>query len=156
MKNNMLTMVVVGALSLTACTPNTGNKEFMGTATGAVLGGVAGAQFGKGTGQLVGVGLGALLGSMIGSEVGKSLDRADLAYAEQANQRAYSAPIGQTISWNNPDTGHSGTVTPIRDGSTSDGRYCREYTQTIYVGGQKESGHGTACREPDGTWQIMR
>ena len=155
MKTKMLTLLVLSTLALTACMENTGNKEMMGTATGAILGGVAGAQFGKGTGQLVGVGLGALLGSMVGSEFGKSLDKADLAYADRASERAATAPVGQTISWNNPQSGNSGTITPTRDGTRSDGRYCREYTQTIYVGGQKQSGVGQACRNPDGTWDVI-
>ena len=155
MKIKLLTLLAIGTLSLTACMENTGNKEMMGTATGAVLGGLAGAQFGKGTGQLVGVGLGAMLGGMLGSEVGKSLDKADLAYADRATQRAYSAPIGETISWNNPDSGNSGSITPVKDGRTSGGRYCREYSQTIYVDGRQQTGYGQACQNPDGTWQIV-
>ena len=156
MKTKMLTLMVLATLSLSACMEDAGNKEMLGTATGAILGGVAGAQFGKGSGQLVGVGLGALLGSMVGSEFGKSLDKADMAYANSASERAATAPVGQTISWNNPQSGNSGTITPVRDGTASDGRYCREYTQTIYVGGQKQSGVGQACRNPDGSWAIVK
>ena len=48
-----------------------------------------------------------------------------------------------------------GTVTPSREGRTNDGRYCREYQSSIYVGGKYEQGVGTACRNPDGTWQIV-
>lgn len=155
MKLKFLAVLLMASLSLTACMEQAGSKQTLGTATGAILGGVAGAQFGKGTGQLVGVGLGALLGSLVGSEIGQSLDRADLAYANQATQRAYQAPIGETISWNNPQSGHSGTITPIREGNSTAGRYCREYTQTIYVGGRQQSGHGTACQSPDGTWEIV-
>lgn len=33
--------------------------------------------------------------------------------------------------------------------------YCREYTKTIRVGGQMESGYGTACLQPDGAWEIV-
>lgn len=156
MKIKLLALLVISTLSLSACMENMGNKEMMGSATGAVLGGVAGAQFGKGTGQLVGVGLGALLGTMVGSEFGKSLDKADLAYANQAQQQAAVAPVGQAIAWNNPQTGNSGTITPTRDGTTNTGRYCREYTQTIMVGGQKQSGVGQACRNPDGSWEIVK
>jgi surface antigen len=131
------------------------SKQTGGTAIGAVLGGLAGSQFGSGKGQLVGTGVGVLLGALAGGELGKSLDRADVAYAQQAQQRAYSAPIGQTISWNNPNSGNSGTYTPIRDGRTSSGNYCREYQQTIYVGGQQQTATGQACQNPDGTWNIV-
>lgn len=33
--------------------------------------------------------------------------------------------------------------------------YCREYTKTIRVGGNLESGYGRACLRPDGSWEIV-
>jgi hypothetical protein len=33
--------------------------------------------------------------------------------------------------------------------------YCREYTGTIYVGGRAQQGYGTACLQPDGSWQVV-
>jgi len=132
-----------------------GNKQLAGTGLGAIGGGLAGAQFGKGTGQLWATGAGVLLGALLGSEIGASLDNADRAAAAQAQQRAYNAPIGQTINWNNPNSRNSGTYTPIRDGYATGGAYCREYQQTIVVGGRTEQGVGTACRQPDGTWKIV-
>src|SRR5689334_13384189 len=33
---------------------------------------------------------------------------------------------------------------------------CREYRQTITVGGQPREARGTSCRQPDGTWRIVR
>ena len=36
----------------------------------------------------------------------------------------------------NPDTGHYGTVTPLRTFQDAGGQYCREFQQTITVGGQ--------------------
>ncbi|HRK97340.1 MAG TPA: RT0821/Lpp0805 family surface protein [Alphaproteobacteria bacterium] len=156
MKMKFLALLVLVSLSMTACMENTGNKQMVGSATGAVLGGVAGAQFGKGTGQLVGVGVGALLGTLIGSELGKSLDQADRMYANQAQSKAYSAPLNETISWNNPDSGHSGTITPVKEGySNTSGSLCREYSQTIYVDGRQQTGYGRACQNPDGSWQIV-
>lgn len=32
---------------------------------------------------------------------------------------------------------------------------CREYTRTIYIGGQPQQGFGTACLQPDGSWQVV-
>lgn len=37
----------------------------------------------------------------------------------------------------------------------ADDEYCREYTRTIYVGGMQKQGYGTACLQPDGSWQIV-
>lgn len=161
MKKFGLICMSVAALGLAACNTTgqgTGavSKQTMGGLGGAVLGGVAGSQFGKGSGQLWMTGAGVLLGALVGSEIGSSLDRADLAYANQANQRAYKAPVGETVRWNNPETGNYGSVTPTRDGYSSAGRYCREYQQTIVVGGKTESGYGQACQQPDGSWEIVK
>jgi surface antigen len=163
-RNIILMTALVAGTVLTGCAGydnsygnNSGgiSKQTGGTAIGAVLGGLAGSQFGDGKGQLVGTGVGVLLGALAGGELGKSLDRADVAYAQQAQQRAYTAPVGQTISWNNPQSGNSGTYTPVRDGRTNSGAYCREYQQTIYVGGQQQTATGQACQNPDGTWRVI-
>ncbi len=37
----------------------------------------------------------------------------------------------------------------------SGGRYCREYTRTITVGRELYEGYGTACMQPDGSWEIV-
>ncbi|MEQ8354145.1 MAG: hypothetical protein RH942_01295 [Kiloniellaceae bacterium] len=70
-----------------------------------------------------------------------------------AQQRAVSAPIGETIRWN--DGGAYGSVVPTREGSDGSGRYCREFQQEVIVGNRNQSGYGVACRQPDGAWQIV-
>ncbi len=143
-------------LALGACADGAGQKEVAGTLIGAGIGGLAGSQVGKGTGQLVAVGAGAVLGALMGGEVGRSLDKADRLYAARnAQETLESAPIGTTNTWVNPDTGHSGTHTPTQTWQTDDGRYCREFQQTVTIGGQTEEAHGRACREEDGTWKIV-
>lgn len=132
-----------------------GQKQTAGAVLGGVAGGLAGSRFGGGTGKLAMVGLGTLLGAYLGSEAGASLDRADLAYADQAAGRAYGAPVGSTIRWNNPDSGNYGSYTPIRDGYSASGEYCREFESTIAIQGRLEQGVGTACRQPDGRWRIV-
>ena len=65
-------------------------------------------------------------------------------------------PVGQTIQWNNPDSGHTGTVTPVRDGTnTRTGAYCREYQTTITVEGQTQDAYGTACQTENGQWEVV-
>lgn len=131
-------------------------KQTGGAVLGGVGGAVAGSQFGKGKGQLAMTAVGTLLGAFIGSEVGASLDRADHTYANQASQRAFeTAPSGQAITWNNPDSGHYGSVTPMRTYEQAPGQYCREYQQTVTVGGERQSSYGTACRMPDGSWKVV-
>lgn len=153
--------VLFAAVFLMAACANThngvGSKESAGTLGGAVLGGLAGAQFGKGKGQLIAVGIGTLAGAYFGSEIGKSLDKADMMYMERAEQQAYQSPIGETITWSNPESGNSGSVTPTRDGYADSGRYCREFKQIIYVGGEEKEAIGTACRieGSDDEWEIV-
>ena len=99
---------------------------------------------------------GTLLGAALGSEVGASLDRADMGYYNSTSQRALeTAQPGESLPWNNPQSGNSGSITPSNYYRTAEGRYCREYTQTINVGGKSQQGYGTACRQPDGNWQIV-
>lgn len=161
MKKAFMTLSVVAMLTapLGACatdgTWNMGTKQTVGTATGAVLGGIAGSKVGSGNGQLWATGVGTLLGAFLGSEVGKSLDRADMMYASRAVEEAYSAPMHETIAWKNPESGNHGTVTPVREGNTSSGDYCREYQQTIVVDGQAETAYGTACKQADGSWVLV-
>ena len=133
-----------------------GTKQTLGGLGGAAAGGVAGAQFGKGRGQLAMTAGGVLLGALLGGEVGRSLDRADQVYAGRAVQQAYEAPIGEKIVWSNPKSGNSGVIVPTREGrQPGTNAYCREYQQTVTVGGRTQQAFGQACQQPDGTWKIV-
>jgi len=82
------------------------------------------------------------------------MDQVDKQKAETAYQRATTAPVGETISWSNPNSGNQGSVTPTREGTSSTGAYCREFQQTVIIGGKEEQAFGVACRQPDGAWEI--
>ncbi len=148
--------LIAGAFVLGACSEDAGTKETLGTLGGAALGGLLGAQVGGGTGQLAATAAGALIGAVVGAEVGKSLDKADQLYAERtAHDALENSPSEQTSQWSNPDSGHSGTVTPTSTYQTAEGQYCREYQQTVTIDGETHQAYGTACRMPDGSWQIQ-
>ena len=150
-------LVLALGATVVACADMQNNpKTTAGTLLGGVGGAAIGSQFGKGTGQIVGVAAGTLLGALIGSEVGKSLDRADRTYMAQSTQASLeTAPSGQVTTWRNPDNGNYGTVVPQAAYQNAGGQYCREYQQTVTVGGQTERAFGTACRQPDGSWKIV-
>ncbi len=163
MKTKILVLALMSTLALGACAQDgsgmgnpwgMGNKQTVGTGAGAIVGGILGSKVGHGGGQLWATGAGALLGAFVGSSIGKSLDQADMAYHQQAVEEAYSAPLNKTITWNNSESGHSGTVTPIREGRTASGGVCRQFKQAIFVGGQAETATGTACQNGDGTWTV--
>lgn len=143
------------ALTLLSGCLGTGPKESAGTLGGAAAGGLLGSQIGGGSGKLVATGVGTLLGAFVGREIGASLDKADQTHATQAATRAYAAPVGERITWNNPQSGNSGMVVSTRDGWSSTGNYCREFQQTVSVGGRTEQAYGTACKQPDGSWKIV-
>jgi hypothetical protein len=72
---------------------------------------------------------------------------------EDAQIRATTAPVGQTIHWN--EAGAYGTVTATREGTSSFNRYCREFQKTVTIGGRTEQAYGTACMQPDGAWEVV-
>lgn len=149
--------VVASILAMTACTNESGeiSKQGMLGVGGAVAGGVIGHNVGKGSGNVAATIAGTVIGGLAGSEMGKSLDKADAAYLRKTQQQAFeSNRSGTTSSWKNPDSGASGSITPTRT-YESNGRHCREYNQTVNIGGKTERAHGTACRTPDGSWQIV-
>ncbi len=152
-----MTAVALVAVLLAACTTEGRQKELGGTLLGAGLGALAGSQIGSGKGQLAAVAIGALAGAWLGGEAGKSLDKADRLYAERTAQNSLEYnKTGQTSSWRNPDSGHSGTYTPTRHYQAASGQDCREYESTILVDGRQERAVGRACRQADGTWKIVR
>jgi len=145
------------ALGLAGCAGSDfGQKQTVGALAGAGAGGLLGAQIGHGEGQLAATAAGTLLGAFLGGSVGKSLDRADQLYATRASYDALEyAPSGTRTTWRNPDSGHYGSVTPYRAYETPSGEYCREFQQQAAIGGQIQEVYGTACRQPDGQWQLV-
>ncbi|HLF59510.1 MAG TPA: RT0821/Lpp0805 family surface protein [Alphaproteobacteria bacterium] len=154
MNAKLIAPVLIIALAAAACTPGR-EKEEAGTLVGAGAGAAIGSMIGKGGGNIAAIVIGGLLGGYLGNTIGRQLDDKDRMMHEQAAQQALAAPVGQTINWNNPNNGHSGTVTTVRDGTDQAGAYCREYQQTVVVGGQSQQAYGTACRQPDGSWKIV-
>lgn len=167
MQRSKLIALLLTISMLSACqqggAPGTGimnggsiNKQDIGTGVGAIGGGVLGSTIGRGAGKTAATIGGALLGGIVGSSIGKSLDNADMAAYNSASQRALeTGQPGQSMPWKNPQSGNSGTVTPQNYYQNSEGQYCREYSQTIVVGGQKQDGYGKACRQSDGSWKIV-
>lgn len=131
-------------------------NEVVGTLLGAAVGGLVGSQIGGGTGNKIAIGAGVLAGGLIGNRIGQRLDCRDIEYHTSTAQSSLETQrTGTTQTWSNPDSGHSGTVTPTKTYIAADGKPCRDFTQTISVDGQMEEVRATACRQEDGTWQIV-
>ena len=97
-------------------------------------------------------------------------DRVEAYLSEGDRERAHFVfqsvleynPTGVTSSWDNPTTGHSGTVTPTRTVTPNDQPPCRDFVIVVNIGGNEARGYGryfkeigTACREDAGTWQAL-
>ncbi len=152
----MKTKVIASLLIATSLMSGCENpKQTIGTIGGGALGAWAGSTIGGGTGRIVAASVGGVLGALAGSYIGGQLDKADKAAAAKTAQTCLeSTPSGKTSEWVNPDNGHRGNFTPLRTYETAQG-YCREFQQTITIGGKTEKAFGTACRQPDGTWKII-
>src|SRR5262245_43539210 len=146
-------VVALAACVLAGCETVNGNpRTAIGGLGGAAVGGLIAAAAGGGGTAIAASVIG---GALVGGLAGNLLDDRDKRMANEAAQRAFeTAPSGKAVAWTNPDSGHSGTITPVRT-YESNGRYCREFQQTVTIGGRPENSFGTACRMPDGAWQIV-
>jgi len=148
-------------LLFTGCSTMQGLQQDVENNPKAVLGSLGGAALGAGIAALAGGGAGAIIasaagGALIGGFIGNRLDNRDKQMAAEAAQRAFeSNPTGTASVWNNPDSGHSGSITPTKTYQIANGQYCRMYTQNIQIGNETHQTNGTACRQPDGSWQIQ-
>ncbi len=127
------------------------SNELIGAAVGAAIGGLLGSKVGKGSGKLAATAVGVLAGALVGSSIAKGMDQGDNECIRKALEASNDR---KQVAWHNPDTGADYRVQPSKT-FQRDGRYCREYTTTAVIGGRTKKTYGTACREPDGSWQLM-
>ncbi len=147
-------VIALVAILLTGCATIEQNpKTAIGAAGGGTLGGLIAAAAG---GSPAAIAASVIGGIIVGGVVGNLLDERDKRLAAEAGQRALeTAPSGHAVAWKNPDSGHSGTVTPTKTYQTASGAYCREYQTTVVIEGKQDNAHGTACRQADGSWKIV-
>jgi surface antigen len=153
MRRAPIVAIAVLAAVLAACGP--GNKQGTGTIVGAVADGAAGAAIAGSKNREGGIIIGAVVGGLIGNQVGASMDAEDRRLALAAEYQALEyGQAGAPTPWDNPQTQHRGQIVPGKPYQQG-AQFCRPYTHTIYIGGQPQTARGTACRQPDGTWQTV-
>lgn len=134
--------ILVGASLIAAvgCATPSGTGTAVGAGGGALIGGLAGGW----TGALIGAGVGGLLGYGVGRSV------------EVENERRWAAAMAynQPTAWQDPQTGYYYRVQP---GPTyyAYGQPCRQFQMYAQIDGQPRQVNGTACQNPDGTWQQV-
>ena len=143
-----LFMIAIGSIGLAGCQslgssdapPTTGSTTPAGAAASTVAATPAGI-------PAPAIPTGAALGGVLGGSVGSSLTEDDRQAAWQAQVGALDS--GQKRSWR----GAKGVFGFVEPGATT-GDGCRAYSQTIYVSGRPNRGHGSGCKQPDGSWKM--
>lgn len=128
------------------------NYQRTGQVLGGALGGVLGAQIGHGDGRTAAIIVGTLVGSAVGGAIGRTMDRVD---RQRVRQAVWRNPTYTASTWRNPRTGVRYSVTPQRAYLDAARQLCRDFTIQAWIDGRIERIHGTACRQPDGRWQMQ-
>ena len=80
----------------------------------------------------------AIIAGLIGGAIGGLLTN-----SRPAAISPYYAPAGQ---W----------APPLPGGlAASPARYCREFSKNAYIQGRQQEIYGLACRQPDGSWEVV-
>ena len=94
-------------------------------------------------------------GSIAAPQGGPAPTEADLAFARNAASDVLTKGTKDSSQpWENPETGARGSVTPLAQAYSSEGRTCRDFLAS-YVNGRNEAWlQGAACQGGRGRWEI--
>jgi surface antigen len=88
----------------------------------------------------------SMLGGVLAGSVGLGLENADRVAAYKAQVAALES--GQRSSWR----GERGVYGYVEAGAAAGS--CRPFSQTVYIAGRPYVGHGSGCRQSDGSWRM--
>jgi surface antigen len=126
--------------------------EMLEPTAGGLVSAAAGAPFGKNKGTLAATAVGALIAAAVGRPASHGIARQEEICFSQSFEHV---PDRGTVAWMDPVEGVHYAVTPTKTAKAADGRYCREYEARATVNGQAAGTYGTACRQPDGRWELV-
>ena len=85
--------------------------------------------------------------------------RLDAADQQAQREAAYYAletqRSGVRLDWRNLASGHYGHIQPVRTYTNAGGQACREFLSEVHIGTARQKVTGSACRQPDGSWQLQ-
>ena len=128
------------------------NRALLGKVLGGAAGAAIGSQIGRGNGNTAAIVGGSVLGIIVGGNIGQSMDRVDQGCVGQILEHA---PDGRPIAWTDTNNGERYRVTPDKAYQTSQGQYCRKYLTNAVIDGYNRQVYSTACRQPNGAWQMV-
>ncbi|MBX3709552.1 MAG: hypothetical protein KIT56_05415 [Gammaproteobacteria bacterium] len=143
-------VMLLCSFSLIGC-QNMSNQD-AGVLTGGIAGGLIGSTVGKGSGQILAIAAGTVAGAIIGGSIGKSMDDTDRL---KMNRALDNNPVGRPAYWHNTNSNTAYEIVPTKNVTVNGNEYCREYRTVARIAGKKQQMYGTACRQPDGTWQAV-
>lgn len=149
-RNRYLMTFGICVVLTTGCANYQSQQEQTGMVIGGLLGGALGSTVGRGDGRTAAIILGSVVGAAVGGSVGRSMSDIDRLKTARTLE---TVRTGVPSSWRNPDSGNQYTVVPTRTFDAPSGP-CREYSVDAVIAGRKDKVFGTACRQPDGSWQV--
>jgi len=94
-----------------------------------------------------------ILGGVAGGYLGNALGKEDAQKHANNNLHALNnLAEGQTESWHDSKTGHSGSTTVHHVSRSDDGTVCKTYTEKVHAGSENVTREGRACKEPGKGW----
>jgi surface antigen len=118
--------------------------------------GVGGCSFSRGDGALAKMDDSEVTGALGSGKAGPPVpSETDLAFARTAASDVLTkGDKDSSQPWENPETGARGSVTPLAQAYSSDGRTCRDFLAS-YVKDRSETWlQGAACQTGRGRWEI--
>jgi surface antigen len=118
--------------------------------------GAGGCSFSRGDGAFAKMDDNEVTGALGSGQAGGPVPtETDLAFARTAASDVLTkGDKDSSQPWENPETGARGSVTPLAQAYSSDGRTCRDFLAS-YVNGRSESWlQGAACQAGHGRWEI--
>jgi surface antigen len=107
--------------------------------------------FGKGSDDITG----SIGGMSKSNPLSRALDNEDWRRAKAALSTALDPQgNGETVNWDNPQTGAKGSFVAVAQAYPSDDGVCRAFIANISAKEASESLRGTACRDKLGEWSL--
>jgi len=125
-----------------------------GVILGGLIGGLLGNAAGRGnTGSTI---AGVIFGGAVGAALTSNMDCEDRSYAYKTYYNGFNSGRPGSYQWRNPRNDHRGD---FRIGSYYSDPYgfrCARFDQVTYIRGRSYRANGVACRQPDGSWAVVK
>ena len=124
-----------------------------GAVSGATFGGIIAALAGANPAWIA---ASVILGGVTGGAIGNYLGKDDAQKHASTNLSALDTlGRGQSSSWQNAQTGNSGSTTVTSISNRADGTVCKSFRETVRTKAETVTKESTACKAPGGTWRVQ-